>query len=777
MLATVFLLVLWNITVGFVADRYYLSEANYMIDEGNTLAQQRANDLTDSIHRNLKFLHGIPDLLSELLRVKVVTSRFGPDVTASSLLVEQQRKLWTEDANLNDLSRYLTLAERSLNADLVFILNAAGDCIAASNWNDPGSPIGTNYAERDFFKKNLHGQSGMQYAVGKTTHIAGLYFATPVMIDGKFMGAVVAKADVPNLTYLIKQFDAFVADSNGVIILAHEKSMEMTALPDSTVATLSEQEKFSRYRRSAFPVLKIESWLDHRFPSLMRFDSETVPQILSAKDMPEYGVQIYVEHEMPEMASLRRNHFWFTLLLQAFGSLIILAAMGSLLYLRTIKQSKELLWRRANFDTLTDLPNRDMLRDRLSQEFKKADRSSLPVALLLIDLDQFKEVNDTLGHEMGDLLLQEAARRIVACVRASDTVARLGGDEFAVVLPQLADATHARNIAQKIISKLAEPFDLRGEVAYVTASLGITLYPMDAPDIEGMLRNVDQAMYVAKNEGRNRYSSYTVSLQEAAQNRLHLTNDLRLALPSNQFMLYFQPIVELATNRVHKAEALLRWRHPLRGFVSPAEFIPLAEETRLIVEIGIWIRKESMTWCQRWNGLAPAGFQISINKSPVEFMDESGRDNVEKFVADYLELGLCGHNFVFEITEGLLLNADARINNKLVVLRDAGIQVSIDDFGTGYSSLSYLKKFDIDYLKIDQSFVRNLAADSDDLALCEAIIVMAHKLGLKVIAEGVETELQRDLLSRAGCDYAQGYLYSRPIPPDEFEAWLNARGW
>lgn len=776
-LVTVFLLVLCNVSVLFSAERYYLSVANGLIDQANTVSWQRANDLTDSIRRNLTFLHGIPELLSELLRVKAVASRFGPDVTVSSLSLESRRKLWTTDAQLNDLSRYLMLAKDHLDVDLIFILNAAGDCIAASNWDAGSSPIGSNYAEHEFFKKNQNGQAAMQYAVGKTSHIAGLYFSTPLIIAGKFMGAVVTKAEVGNLSYLIKQFDAFVADSNGVIIMAHEKSMEMTALPEAAIAKLSEQDRFSRYRRSDFPLLKIESWQDQRFPSLTLFDGETVPQTLWAKDLPEYGLQIFVEQKIPEIILLKQAHFRVALLLQALASLLILAATGLVLYLHTIKQSKEMLWRRVNFDTLTDLPNRDLLHDRLSQEFKKADRSSLPIALLLIDLDQFKEVNDTLGHEMGDVLLQEAARRIVSCVRASDTVARLGGDEFAVVLPQLHDVTYARSIAQKIISKLAEPFNLRGEIAYVTASLGITVYPADALDIDGMLRNVDQAMYVAKNEGRNRYRYYTVELQEKAQNKLHLTHDLRNALPENQLVLYFQPIVELKTNQVHKAEALLRWQHPTRGQVSPAEFIPLAEETRLILEIGVWICKEAMRWGQRWNGLAAAGFQISINKSPVEFMDESGRDSVASFVAQLHELGLSGDNFVFEITEGLLLNADERISNKLMVLRDAGIQVSIDDFGTGYSSLSYLKKFDIDYLKIDQSFVRNLSADSDDLALCEAIIVMAHKLGLKVIAEGVETVLQRDLLSGAGCDYAQGYLYSRPIPPEEFEAWMNARGW
>lgn len=773
MLVTVFLLVLWNASSWYFTERAYVSDANELIAQQTSLAQERASDLADSIVRNLNHLHGIPDLLSELLRVRAATSRFG--ASPSTLPLDERRKLWTEDRELNDLSRYMKLAEKSLNADLIFILNAAGDCVAASNWGTEGSPIGTNYAERNFFKSNKNGQRGMQYAVGKTTHIPGLYFATPVIIDGKFMGAVVAKIDVPHLSFLTQHLDAFVADANGVIILARDKELEMRALPDADISYLSDKDRFARYRTSTFPVLKITPWKDPRFPTLMLFLNETIPQVLASKDLYEYGLKVYVENEISAMSSLNRDYFWLTLLLGAFGSVLIVAIAGSLNYLQSVKHSKALLWKRANFDALTDLPNRDMLRDRLSEEMKKADRSGLPLALLLIDLDQFKEVNDTLGHDMGDLLLKLAAARIVECVRKSDTVARLGGDEFSVVLPQLADAGQVDNIAHKIILKLTEPFQLQDEIVYISASLGITLYPSDASDIDNMMKNADQAMYAAKDNGRNRFSHFTASLQEEAQKRLRLTNDLRCALTENQFRVYFQPIVELATNRVHKAEALIRWLHPVRGMVSPFEFIPLAEKSRLIIDIGAWVRKESIVWCRRWDSLTSGGFQISINKSPVEFMDDNDSGSVESFIEDTRENNLAGKNFVFEITEGLLLNADQRINNKLVALRDAGIQVSIDDFGTGYSSLSYLKKFDIDYLKIDQSFVRNLAQDSDDMALCEAIIVMAHKLGLKVIAEGVETEQQRDLLSSADCDYAQGYLYSRPIPPEEFEKWLTAR--
>ncbi|HQT26676.1 MAG TPA: bifunctional diguanylate cyclase/phosphodiesterase, partial [Burkholderiales bacterium] len=375
-------------------------------------------------------------------------------------------------------------------------------------------------------------------------------------------------------------------------------------------------------------------------------------------------------------------------------------------------------------------------------------------------------------HQTGDILLVEAASRIVSCVRESDTVSRLGGDEFTVILSELPEVEHVEKIAQNINSRLAEPFVLGNEVAYVSASIGITFYPNDALEVEQLLRNADQAMYVSKNAGRNRFSYFTSSLQEKAQARLRLLNDLRGALGTNQFMLYFQPIVELSSGRIVKAEALLRWKHPERGMVSPMDFIPLAEETGLIIEIGDWVFREAARWVSRWNELCGCNFQVSVNESPVQFQSES--KDIDAWL-DYLaELELSGQNVAIEITESLLLNADSHVTDKLIQFRDAGIQVAIDDFGTGYSALSYLKKFDIDYLKIDQTFVRDIVTDPSDMALSEAIIMMAHKLGLKVIAEGVETAEQKIRLLDAGCDYAQGYLFSKPVPPDEFEALLKS---
>jgi diguanylate cyclase (GGDEF)-like protein/PAS domain S-box-containing protein len=432
------------------------------------------------------------------------------------------------------------------------------------------------------------------------------------------------------------------------------------------------------------------------------------------------------------------------------------------------KLAEETIRRQANYDSLTQLPNRRLFRDRLEQTIRLAKRDRSSFALMLIDLDHFKEVNDTMGHDAGDFLLVDAAQRIQHCVRESDTVARMGGDEFVVILPDVNDPDNIERIAQNIITKLAAPFVLGEEKAFISASIGITLYPSDADSMETLLKNADQAMYVAKHLGRNRMSYFTPVLQENAQKRMRLVNDLRDALSSNQLRVFYQPIVELATGDIHKAEALIRWQHPTRGMVSPSEFIPLAEETGMIIEIGDWVLRQAMHQVKRLQANHHKGFQISVNKSPVQFHNDNPLKAAE-WLGELERHGLQASSLVVEITEGVLLDDDGNIKDRLLASRDAGIQVAIDDFGTGYSSLAYLKKFDIDYLKIDQTFVNNLGNQSDDMALCEAIIVMAHKLGLKVIAEGVETEQQRDLLKQAGCDYAQGFLFSMAIPAEELE--------
>lgn len=435
------------------------------------------------------------------------------------------------------------------------------------------------------------------------------------------------------------------------------------------------------------------------------------------------------------------------------------------------KLSEEKYFYLAHYDQITGLPNRALFLDRLEIDINRSKRAGKSIALMYLDLDKFKVVNDTLGHKMGNLLLKEVGNRLTNCVRFTDTVARMGGDEFTIVLNCLDAHFTVEKTAETILGALAAPFQLEDETVFITCSIGITSYPEDGVDIEVLLSNADQAMYAAKLAGCNRYNYFTASLQETATKRMHLVNDLRLALQREEFCLFYQPIVALNTGEIHKAEALIRWQHPIRGMVSPLEFIPIAESTGLIVEIGNWVFEEAAKQAKRWRETQPT-FQISINKSPVQFK----RVATHTDWLDYLEkLDLPGNSMVIEITEGLLLEANGPIVDKLKAYREAGLQIAIDDFGTGYSSLSYLRKFDMDYLKIDRAFTSKITASASDWALCEVIILMAHKLGMKVIAEGIETKAQMDLLISAGCDYGQGYYFSKPVPAAAFEAIKNIK--
>ncbi|HEY3327797.1 MAG TPA: EAL domain-containing protein [Novimethylophilus sp.] len=504
----------------------------------------------------------------------------------------------------------------------------------------------------------------------------------------------------------------------------------------------------------------------HLFPTphaeLYRKDDQQV--------MASAAPKLNFEESISTAAGQKKFHLTSKVPLQRPNDGEVIGVLGSYTDITALKHAEETIRHQANFDPLTNLPNRRLFNDRLDQEIKKSNRAGQPLALLLIDLDRFKEINDTLGHGMGDMLLMQAAQRLRGCVRETDTIARLGGDEFAVILGELNDLGSVERVAQCILLQLAEPFHLINETVYISASIGITLYPEDAKDLEALLQNADQAMYAAKEQGHNRFHYFTSAMQDVAQTRMRLTRDMRGALADCQFLVYYQPIVELATDTIHKAEALIRWQHPTRGLISPAEFIPIAEDTGMIMEIGDWVFREAANQAKVWRTSHHAEFQISINKSPIQFQSA---DHIQAAWLNYLhELGIPGSGIVVEITEGILMDSSSAITGKLLEFRDAGVQVALDDFGTGYSSLSYLKKFDIDFLKIDQTFIRNLAAGSDDMALCEAIIVMAHKLGIKVIAEGIETAEQCALLAAAGCDYGQGYLFSRPVPAEEFERLL-----
>jgi diguanylate cyclase (GGDEF)-like protein/PAS domain S-box-containing protein len=430
------------------------------------------------------------------------------------------------------------------------------------------------------------------------------------------------------------------------------------------------------------------------------------------------------------------------------------------------KETEQRLLQLAHYDPLTGLPNRMLFYNTLTHALKQAEEHQLQVAILFIDLDRFKNVNDTLGHPIGDELLRQFALRVLSCVRVRDTIGRIGGDEFALILTIPEGQQTAAVVAAKIQDALHRPFDLRGHEVTVAVSIGITIYPDDAQDPETLIKFADTAMYQAKESGRDTYRFFTQEMNTQAHKRLELENALRRALENSEFTLQYQPQVSIATGKIIGAEALIRWMRPGHGLISPAEFIPILEETGLIVRVGAWVIRTACKQIGTWLRTLPRPIQVAVNVSGKQFFDTHMEDEV---MAAIKASDIPPELLEIELTESALMANAAQTIVLLGRLNDLGVKMSIDDFGTGYSSLAYLKRFPIDKLKIDIAFIREVTTNSDDAAITKAIIDMGHNLKLAVIAEGVETQAQLAFLRENGCDEIQGYYFSRPVSPTEFE--------
>jgi len=432
------------------------------------------------------------------------------------------------------------------------------------------------------------------------------------------------------------------------------------------------------------------------------------------------------------------------------------------------KQDEELIRYQANYDALTELPNRHLLMDRLGFELQRSSRENTMVALLFIDLDRFKPINDTYGHMVGDQLLWEVSKRLTNHVRESDMVARLGGDEFTIILPNIEDIREVERMASRILKGVASPYSLDGRELIISASIGITIFPDDADNITSLMTNADNAMYLAKEEGRNTFCFFTSELNEHAKVTLRIENDLHHSVQKKELIPYFQPIIDIGSGEVIAAEVLLRWKHPEFGIMLPDSFIPIAEATGLIVDIGKWLLEVVCCQVMRWRNDGVNLNRICVNVSGRQF-----RDNLISIVENALESsGLEPECLELEVVETILLEENKETAHILNSLCEMGVRLTIDDFGTGYSSLSYLKKYPFDALKINHSFVCGLPNNKDDSTLVNTMISMAHELGLEVIAEGVETKEQLDYLRAQGCNMAQGFHSTKPMPANKFEKWL-----
>lgn len=448
------------------------------------------------------------------------------------------------------------------------------------------------------------------------------------------------------------------------------------------------------------------------------------------------------------------------------------AILGVVLVFHDVSDARQMAQKMtylAEHDYLTDLPNRLLLTDRIAQAISAAKRRGSKLAILFFDIDHFKRVNDTLGHEVGDQLLRVMSKKLQMCIRASDTLSRQGGDEFVVLLPELNDDTVPAEIAQKILSAIKDPINIANHELYITASIGIAVYPDDGDSVDVLTRHADAAMYHAKNSGRNNYQFFTKEMSARVAAQLTMENSLQKAISNNELLLFYQPKVSIKTGKIIGAEALIRWSHPEWGLMMPDRFVKIAEESGLIKSIGHWVLREACTQNKKWQDAGLPEIPIAINVSVVELHHAHFTQEVMKVL---LQTGLQPYNLELEVTESVAFQSEATVIHDLNKLKEMGVRLSVDDFGTGYSSLSYLKLLPVNTIKIDKSFFRDIQIDINDAAIVTAIIKMSQSLGLTVIAEGVETQAQLEFLKSHDCDEMQGYLFSRPLPADEFEALL-----
>jgi diguanylate cyclase (GGDEF)-like protein len=474
-----------------------------------------------------------------------------------------------------------------------------------------------------------------------------------------------------------------------------------------------------------------------------------------------------------------RRTTWIIELIGA-GLALVLAAGAILLSRRTLarlqlaesqqREAEQRLAQLAQFDALTGLANRSLFHDRLVQAIARAHRSERRLALLFLDLDRFKEINDSLGHEAGDRVLQEAGARLRRSLREGDSVARLGGDEFTAILEDVEGAEQLRGVAKKLQRAFAEPMAFEGRDLFVTLSIGIALYPRDGDDAESLLKHADTAMYKAKSEGRDTFQFYAAAMSAAAHERLTIEGSLRQALERGEFVLHYQPVVRLASGEISSVEALVRWRHPEEGLVLPGRFIGPAEQNGLIVPIGAWVLQEACAQAARWQAAGLRPLRVAVNLSARQFRKPGLVDTIQQALR---AAALHPQWLTLEITESLLMENPAAGGAVLEALRALGASMALDDFGTGYSPLAYLKHFPLDVIKIDRSFVRDIPADADDAAIVKATIGLASSLGMLTTAEGVETPEQLAFLQEQGCRYGQGFLFSPALEPDALAAMLR----
>jgi diguanylate cyclase (GGDEF)-like protein/PAS domain S-box-containing protein len=1020
-----FLVAGWGVVAWLGSGYYSAQKMEQAHREGTELARQQVDDAAGSIADALVSLQGIPEALAYEESVLRELRRFGPDAGHSPLAPAERKLKWQQDAGLARLDDFLAKVAVSLRADVIWVVNAAGDCVAASNARTATSFVGTDYADRQYYRQAREGGPGRQYALGRVTRVPGLYYSHPVTDAGRFAGAVVVKRDLPALSRYLRPAGAFIVDANGVIVLGDDRQLEGRTMPGATIGDLSEEARMLQYARTSFEPLGIRPWRADGFADVVVIGGDPRPRALLSQASSGNSITVHVAATLPELSRIQAEKNWIFAVVFTAGGMLIVAiaalvlnvrstrlardvaevaeirvreqkdflatilenepecvkvlgsggtllqmnpaglamlevdsvkeanayglinfvapeyrtafqdlaervfkggsgtlefpilgrrgtrrwletnaaplrnAEGKVAYLlsvtRDVTRRKEAeaqlrlaasvfansyegilitdadnvitdvnpafsritgyareeaigrtprmlssgrqppafyvqmwdsinrlgfwrgeIWNRrkdgstfvemlsisvirdeadrvqhhiaiftdiseikqheaelnriAHYDTLTGVPNRRLLADRLGQAIARARRSGHPLAVCYLDLDGFKPINDQLGHDVGDSLLIEIANRLQGHLRADDTISRLGGDEFVLLLTDLARPEECHALMERVLGAVSEPVTIGGLSITISASIGASLCPPDEPDADILLRHADQAMYRAKEAGRNRYCLFDPEQDRRVTAHRHKLQRIRQALQQGEFALHYQPKVDVVSGEVVGVEGLIRWQHPDEGLLAPAEFLPFVIGTDLEIPVGEWVIETALRQIEAWRA-AGHGWIVSVNISAAQLLQPD-------FVA-HLQLALARHPEVIpgclelEILETAALSDMERAGRALAGCRALGVRFALDDFGTGYSSLAYFRKLPVDVLKIDQSFVMDMLDDPNDLDIVESVVRLAQAFNRPVIAEGVETLEHGAVLVALGCRLCQGYGIARPMPPEDLPAWAG----
>lgn len=740
------------------------TEANNLSVSASNLAINIAGDIDAQI-KYLKEQPGLISLSPEI--IGALNKASGTDLSFVSY--EQRKKVLDNSEPYHQLSLYFDELEHKLNVNQIYLVDRWGLSVASSNWSLEGSSIGTNYKDRLNFSRGQAGLSTVQYSMGRTTHIPGLFFSTPIFQKKQFLGMLVVKVDLENLSQFRGSKNTFLVDGNQVVVATHDQRLNLKALSDVAIKHLSGPQINGLYLVDQIPVLDIRRW-EKEESGLVKIMGEQVPIALASKSLDEYSMDVYVAQPFLDYFVVIDRYRYIFLAVSFIGLLLLLLLTLIYSYLLSIQKSNHELWYKGSHDAITGLPNQVFLLDNVKK--LKASKSFKNFCLIYINFERFREINDRMGHEIGNALIKEAAKRIHALLPPNSLLSHLGGDRFCVFLCYEVDAKDAKNLCFMIQDSLQAPYRFNGSLALLKTTIVYHLFSSNQDFLNKVLLQSELLIKELRRSKGSRVTQYTEEFSELQSKRLLLKNGFSQAIESGQLIPHFQPIVNLQTGKIEKAELLIRWNHPEYGLLKPYEFISLAEQSESILKIGIWCRDQAIIYCKRWVDLLNIPFQMSVNKSPIELMDGDSETSIEYFMKQVYEKGLTGSNFAFEITESILVNDDFVSTQKINEIVKSGIKLSIDDFGTGFSSLSYLNRFPINSIKLDISFVANLTSGSNEEVVCGHIIEMAHQLGISVIAEGVETVDQKNILIALQCDYAQGYLYAPPLSAEDFESLL-----